>query len=49
MSVGEDRAIRFDEGRMTGHPQVRLHIRSRFAVGVQQAEAEGIGSIRGQC
>src|SRR5207302_6314100 len=40
MRVREHRSIRLDEGSMTGHPHIWLHISSRFAIGIQQTEAE---------
>ena len=46
MGVGEDSAISFDEGGVAGHAEIRLHVRCRVAVGVEQAEAE---VIRGAC
>ncbi len=48
MDVGEDRAIRLDEGRVAGHAHVGLHVGSGGAVGGEQAEVELVGGVGGE-
>ena len=48
MGVGEDRAVGFDESRMPGHAEIRLHVHCRMSARVQQAEVKEVRRAGGE-